>query len=145
MNRISFFEQGVHESAQSIYVFFVVLKVPHRRSSARDEGLETSHQEMPLFQPFRLPMFSFRTSEKRQNLPWLVLFTTQKKIPTLLHSAITLPPLRDYNLILNRVISLKAHFKHSLKVQGAWDISVSIFYLPRPLTAASGGFRLFSE
>lgn len=30
---------------------------------------------------------------------------------------ITLPPAKDYNLILNREISLKAHSKHSLKVQ----------------------------
>lgn len=58
--------------------FFVVLKVPHRRSPARDEGLETSHQEMPLFQPFRLPMFSFRTSESAKIYPGLS-FSQRKK------------------------------------------------------------------
>lgn len=48
--------------------FFVVLKVPHRRSPARDEGLKTSPQEMPLFQPFRMPNVLLSDQLKRQNL-----------------------------------------------------------------------------
>lgn len=39
---------------------------------------------------------------------------------------VALPPAKDYNLILNRVISLKAHSKHSLKV---WDSRRALFFI----------------
>lgn len=51
------------------------------------------------------------------------------KIFPFLSCALTLPPAKDYNLMLKRVISLKAYSKHSLKVQDPCYVLVLLFYL----------------
>lgn len=113
--------------------------------------MERFHFEKHNFNPFfRLPMFPFWPMWKQHQDPfgrdeWKRRpFPMTKKVLSFLLSAIALPPAKDYNLILNRVISLKAHFKHSLKVQDAWDWVwwLSILSFPISFTACETfGFR----
>lgn len=98
---------------------------------------------VPKFNPFQCERL-FWSDNNSVRHPWDGRKKNFRPISSLVLSccaAIRLPPAKDYNLILNRVISLKAHSKHSLKVQDLRYVSVSAFISRPPSFTAWEGFQ----
>src|SRR5690349_18865084 len=70
---------------------------------------------------------SWRRAQKKKFRPF--------RIFRFLLSTITLPTAKDYNLISNRVISLKTHSKHSLKLQDPRHVLKPLFIFRSSFTA----------